>query len=55
MEQSHSSEADSHTASQEVPNLEWKPKAHYRVHISSPLVPVLNRMHPVHTVTSCSF
>jgi hypothetical protein len=31
MEQSPSSEADSHSASQEIPCLLWDPKVHYRV------------------------
>jgi hypothetical protein len=49
MEQSPSWEADSHSASQEIPLLLWSLKVLYRVYKSSSPVPILSHENPVHT------
>jgi hypothetical protein len=49
MEQSPSSEANSHTASQEITNLLWNPRVHYPVHKGlSLVVPILSQMNALH-------
>jgi hypothetical protein len=49
MEQSPSWQADSHSAIEEIPRFLLNPTVINRVYKSSPLVPILRQMRPVHT------
>jgi hypothetical protein len=44
--------ASSSSVIEDIPNISWNPRVHFRVHDSSPLVPVLGRIIPVHAVPS---
>jgi len=48
MVQSPSWEANSSSANQEIPRILWNPKFRYRVHKSTPPVPILSLINPVH-------
>jgi hypothetical protein len=52
LELSTSWEAANCAATRELPSNLWSPKIHYRVHKSSPLVPILNQFNLIHTIPS---
>jgi hypothetical protein len=55
VEQNYYWKADSHSVSQKIPRLLWKPKVHYRIYKCLTLNTALSQMHPVHTLPSYFF